>query len=56
MNNRQIFGIVAFFLIGILANASFFTVTERELAIKFRLGEIVKVDYKPGFIFPDSFC
>lgn len=55
MNNRQIFGIVAFFLIGILANASFFTVTERELAIKFRLGEIVKVDYKPGLYFQIPF-
>lgn len=55
MSNRQIFSIVALFLIGILANASFFTVTERELAIKFRLGEIVKVDYKPGLYFQIPF-
>ena len=34
-----------------LFNSAFFTVTERELAIKFRLGEIVKSDYKPGFYF-----
>jgi len=55
MSNRQMFSIVALFLIGILANASFFTVTERELAIKFRLGEIVKVDYKPGLYFQIPF-
>lgn len=28
--------------------ASVFTVSERELAIKFRFGEILKADYKPG--------
>ena len=49
MSNRQIFSIVVLFLVGILASASFFTVSERELAIKFRLGEIVKADYEPGF-------
>ena len=55
MNNRQMFSIVALFLIGMLANASFFTVTERELAIKFRLGEIVKADYEPGLYFQIPF-
>ena len=38
---------VAFVLVGL----SVFTVDERELAIKFRLGEIVKVDYEPGIYF-----
>ena len=55
MSSRQIFGIVALFLIGILASSSFFTVSERELAIKFRLGEIVKADYTPGLYFQIPF-
>ncbi len=32
-----------------------FTVDERERAIKFRLGEIVKTDYKPGLYFQTPF-
>ena len=48
MNNRQIFSLVILFVIGIIVYSSFFTVNERELAIKFRLGEIVKSDYEPG--------
>jgi len=35
-------------VVGILFSSSLFTVSERELAIKFRLGEIVKSDYEPG--------
>lgn len=41
-------GIVILVAVAILASSSLFTVSERELAIKFRLGEIVKSDYKPG--------
>ena len=48
MSNRQIFGIIVFFAVALLVYASFFTVNERELAIKFKLGEIVKSDYGPG--------
>ncbi|VAW92853.1 HflC protein [hydrothermal vent metagenome] len=51
MSPRQMFLVVALFVIGLLVYASFFTVTERELAIKFRLGEIVKADYEPGLYF-----
>ncbi len=51
MSPRQMFIVVALFVIGLLVYASFFTVTERELAIKFRLGEIVKADYEPGLYF-----
>ena len=40
--------IIVLFAAGILLSASLFTVSERELAIKFKLGEIVKSDYKPG--------
>lgn len=34
-----------------LGSMSFFVVDETELAIKFRLGEIVKTDYEPGIYF-----
>lgn len=34
-----------------LGSMSFFVVDETELAIKFRLGEIVKTDYEPGLYF-----
>ncbi len=47
--------IVALVVIVILASSVFFTVSERELAIKFRLGEIVKSDYKPGLYFQIPF-
>jgi len=48
MSNRQIFTLVIIFVIAILGYASVFTVSERELAIKFKLREIVKSDYEPG--------
>ena len=34
-----------------LASASFFTVDEREVAVKFRLGEFLRADYEPGLHF-----
>lgn len=55
MNNRQILSIIVLVAIGILVSSSLFTVSERELAIKFRLGEIVKSDYKPGLHFQIPF-
>lgn len=48
MSNRQIFILVIIAVFAVLGYASVFTVTERELAIKFRLGQIVKSDYEPG--------
>ncbi|MCK5346756.1 MAG: protease modulator HflC [Candidatus Heimdallarchaeota archaeon] len=48
MNNRQMLIVIVIAAIGILISSSLFTVSERELAIKFRLGEIVKSDYEPG--------
>lgn len=48
MSNRQIIVLVALIVIGFVVYSSFFTVSERELAIKFRLSEIVKSDYEPG--------
>ena len=38
-------------LIGATINMSLFTVDERELAIKFRFGEIIKTDFAPGLHF-----
>ena len=46
MNSRFLLGIVVVAL-GVLS-VSVFTVDEREKAIKFRLGEIVRSDYTPG--------
>ncbi len=48
MPTKQIFigAIVAVILM--VGYAALFTVNERELAIKFRLGEIVRSDYEPG--------
>ncbi|MGD8784091.1 MAG: protease modulator HflC [Thioalkalispiraceae bacterium] len=48
MSNRQIFILVVVAVVAIIGYASVFVVNERELAIKFRLGEIVKSDYEPG--------
>lgn len=38
-------------LAAVLAYSSIFTVDEREVAIKFRLGEIISADYEPGIHF-----
>ena len=48
MNSRQIVILVLIVVVAVIGYASLFTVNERELAIKFRLGEIVKSDYEPG--------
>jgi len=48
MSNRQILVLAILIVIAVLVYSSVFTVNERELAIKFKLGEIVKSDYEPG--------
>lgn len=40
--------VVVLLVIGLIAYNSLFTVNERELAIKFQVGEIVRYDYEPG--------
>jgi membrane protease subunit HflC len=50
MNNIK-FGFVLVLVAGVLLSMSTFIVHERELAIKFKLGEIVAADYKPGIYF-----
>jgi len=51
MNNSLRFGFVVLVLAAIVVSMSTFIVHERELAIKFKLGEIVKADYEPGIYF-----
>ncbi|THB71136.1 MAG: protease modulator HflC [Gammaproteobacteria bacterium] len=51
MGKKSIFFIVFVVLAAVIINASVFTVSEKEVAIKFRFGEIVRSDYKPGLYF-----
>ena len=51
MNSGIRFGFVVFAIVAIVVSMSTFIVHERELAIKFKLGEIVESDYKPGIYF-----
>ena len=52
MKNLFIFILVAVFVV--ISN-SVFTVDEREYALKFRFGEIIKSDYEPGIHFKFPF-
>ncbi len=47
--------IVVAALVGFLVYGAVFTVNERELAVKFRFGEIVSADYQPGLHFKIPF-
>ncbi len=51
MDSRKLLLLIALAVIVILGLSSVFTVDERELAIKFRLGKIVRADYQPGLHF-----
>ncbi len=55
MNTSKFLALIILALVVVLGYASIFTVDERELAIKFRLGEIVKADYEPGLYFQMPF-
>lgn len=55
MNTRNLIIVVVVSLLFMLGYASLFTVNERELALKFRLGEIIKSDYTPGIYFKTPF-
>ena len=44
-------GLVALVVVAFIGSFCVFTVDERERAIKFRLGEIVKTDFEPGLYF-----
>ncbi|MDH5777720.1 MAG: SPFH domain-containing protein, partial [Gammaproteobacteria bacterium] len=51
MNTIKMSLLVAIVVAVFLFMSTVFTVNERELAMKFRLGEIVKTDYAPGLYF-----
>ena len=55
MNSSKIAILLVLGVAAILFMSSIFTVEERELAIKFRLGEIVEADYQPGLYFQMPF-
>ena len=48
MNNGKFSIVVVIGLVLVAVGLSAFTVNERELAIKLRLGEVVKADFEPG--------
>jgi len=48
MSPKANMGLVLIVLVAILASMSFFTVDEREFALKLKFGEIVRADYQPG--------
>jgi len=51
MNNRILAIVIALAALAFIASKVFFVVDERELAIKFRFGEILRTDYEPGLHF-----
>jgi modulator of FtsH protease HflC len=55
MANRGFLSIVGLVVVVLLLAMSTFTVRETELAMKFRFGEIVRSDYKPGLHFKVPF-
>lgn len=54
MNVRTLLPI-GLILLAFVASMSFFTVDERELAIKFRLGKIIQTEFEPGLHFKMPF-
>lgn len=55
MANRAFLVLIALVAVVLLLVMSAFTVRETEMAIKFRFGEIVRADYKPGLHFMTPF-
>ncbi len=53
--SRGVMTLIALVVVVLLGSMSVFVVNERELAIKFRLGEFVRADYKPGIYFKIPF-
>src|SRR3954463_6640545 len=51
MRRATAYVIVAFVLIGLLFAMSVYTIDQRRAAIKFQLGEVVKVETQPGLYF-----
>jgi len=55
MYTNKLTGLIVLAVLLFVGLSSMFTVDERELAIKFRLGEIVRADYQPGLHFKVPF-
>lgn len=53
--SRGMLSLIALLAVAWLGSMSIFVVNERELAIKFRLGEFVRADYTPGLYFKIPF-
>ncbi len=51
MNFKGIGSVIALLVAALVASMSFFTVSETELALKIRFGEIIRSDYEPGLQF-----
>ena len=51
MTGNLRFGFVLLLIVAVIVYMSTFIVHERQLAIKFKLGEIVEADYEPGLYF-----
>ena len=55
MGNKFGFLLIGLALVAALISMSVFTVDEREYAVKFRFGEIIRTDYEPGLHFKIPF-
>ena len=55
MNQAKTAGVMLLLALLVIAGFSMFTVTETQLAVLFRLGEIVRTDFKPGLHFKVPF-
>lgn len=53
--SRGVMALIVLVIVALVGSMSVFVVNERELAIKFRLGEFVRADYKPGIYFKIPF-
>ncbi|MEE8428216.1 MAG: SPFH domain-containing protein, partial [Gammaproteobacteria bacterium] len=51
MPKISVFALGALIVVLLVSSFAVFTVSEKEFAVKFRLGEIRRTDYKPGLHF-----
>ncbi|MEE8464436.1 MAG: protease modulator HflC [Gammaproteobacteria bacterium] len=51
MNIKGIGSVIVLLVVALVASMSFFTVSETELALKLRFGEIIQAEYEPGLHF-----
>lgn len=51
MNLKGISSVIVLLVVALVASMSWFTVTETELALRFRFGEIIQAEHEPGLHF-----